>query len=115
MRRTAVWLFLLAGCGGSAAPSFNGHWREQVSLPGTGYELTLNGKGTTIAGRGVLHREAGMDAPFQVTGSSTPMPGHGVTFEYGGGATESFSFSQPDAAHLELQDAQGAKHDFFRM
>ncbi len=108
-------LGLLAGCGGSQASSFNGHWREQTTAPGTGYELMLSGSGTTISGTGVRHREAGTDTPFTVSGSSTPMPGHGVTFDYGGGVTEDFSFSQPDNAHLDLTDAQSVTHVFLRL
>lgn len=115
MRLAILALTLAAGCGGSSSASFVGHWREQVTTPGTGYELMLAGSGTTIGGHGVRHREAGMDAPFTVSGSSVPMPGHGVTFDYGGGVTEGFSFSQPDNAHLDLTDAQNATHVFVRL
>ena len=114
MRRLSI-LFLLAACGGSQAPLFAGHWREQPTLRGSGYEMVLTGSGTTISGSGVRHREAGTDTPFTVSGSSTPIPGHGVTFDYGSGVTEGFTFSQPDPGHLELKDAQGATHLFLRL
>ncbi len=110
----ATILFSLAACGGSAS-SFIGHWREQGTSPGTGYELMLTGSGTTIGGTGVRHREAGTDAPFTVSGSSTPVPGHGVTFDYGSGVSEGFVFGQPDASHLELQDTRGVEHIFLRI
>ena len=111
----ATLVVSLAGCGGSQTPSFVGHWREQLTARGSGYELTLGGSGTTISGTGIRHREAGTDTPFTVSGSSTPVPGHGVTFDYGSGVTEGFTFGQPDFNHLDLQDAQGTTHVFSRL
>lgn len=116
--RTLTFALILGSmfaCGGSQAPSFNGHWLEQGTARGSGYEMTLTGSGTTISGNGIRHREAGTDTPFIVSGSSTLVPGHGVTFDYGSGVTEGFSFSQPDASHLDLTDGQNVTHVFLRI
>ncbi len=117
MRKLTLGLILGSlACGGSQAVSFSGHWREQLTQRGSGYEMMLTGSGTTIAGDGIRHREAGTDTPFTVSGSSSNLvPGHGVTFDYGNGVTEGFSFNQPDAAHLDLTDSQNVTHVFLRL
>ena len=107
--------FLLAACGSAQSGEFAGHWREQVTMPGSGYELMLTGDGTTIGGTGLRHREAGADTPFTISGSTTPMPGHGVTFDYGSGVSEGFNFGQPDPGHLSLRDEQGTAHVFVKL
>ena len=111
----AMLTFFLAACGSAQSGEFAGHWREQGTTPGSGYELMLTGTGTTIGGTGVRHREAGTDAPFTVSGSTALVPGYGVTFDYGGGVSEGFGFNQIDASHLGLQDANGATRVFLKV
>ncbi len=102
MRGILLSILLLSSCGGSA--SWSGSWRSAPSVPGSFVEMSLSGSGTSIAGTGVQHVEAGSDRPFVVKGTSAPVPGPGVTFSYADGAFEGFMFSQPDADHLDLSN-----------
>jgi hypothetical protein len=107
MQRGLVLMALLAGCNGGAGQTetWAGSWRSLASVPGSYVTMTLSGGGTSIAGAGVQHVEAGPDRPFTVEGTSLPAPDPGVTFDYADGATERFSFAQPDADHLVLSSA----------
>jgi hypothetical protein len=105
MRSGLSFLVLLTACGSStpvSAPDWAGSWRSAASVPGSYAEMTLDGRGTSLGGTGVQHVEAGIDRPFVVQGTTAPVPGPGVTFTYADGATEGFTFSQPDAMRLVL-------------
>jgi hypothetical protein len=107
MRAAISFLVLLTACGGTtsgSAPDWVGSWRSAASVPGSYSEMTLEGRGTSLGGTGVQHVEAGIDRPFVVLGTTAPVPGPGVTFTYADGATEGFTFSQPDATRLVLSN-----------
>lgn len=110
MRRGLLFIAVLASSCGRAAPTptngdWTGSWRSASSVPGSFVTMTLSGTGTSIAGTGVQHVEAGRDRNFTVHGTSTRVPGPGVTFTYDDGATEGLTFAQPDAGHLVLSNA----------
>jgi hypothetical protein len=98
--RFFILLSLLAACGG-AGPQWAGSWKTAPSPPGSYVAMTLSGSGTAISGGGTQYREAGTPLSFTVSGSTA-----GVTFTYADNSTESFTFGQPDANHLTLQNPQ---------
>ena len=102
MTRIRFILLALACSCGTPEVEWAGTWKEPTGLPASSYvECTLGGSGTTISGSGVQHREAGADLPFGVSGTTG-----GVTFNYQGGTTENFSFTQPDPDHITLSNPQ---------
>ncbi len=111
MRGFLLTLLLLAACGGS--PSWSGAWRSAPSVPGSFVEMSLVQSGTSLAGDGIQHVEAGRDRPFTVRGTSAIVPGPGMTFTYADGSTEGFSAAQPDPSHLVLSN-QARSLDFAR-
>ena len=99
--RWAILAALLAGCGGPQP--WEGKWKQQNAPSGAGVELTLIGTGTTIRGTGMEFLDpAGVERTFTVSGTSDPVPGPGLTFDYTDDSTEGFFFSQPDATHITL-------------
>jgi hypothetical protein len=105
------FLVFLTACGSLtpvSAPDWVGSWRSAASVPGSYAEMTLEGRGTSLGGTGVQHVEARLDRPFVVLGTTAPVPGLGVTFTYADGATEGFTFSQPDATRLDLSNPSRA-------
>jgi len=105
--RTALGLIvLLAACGGSSAPpatgvAFAGTWGAAV---GTGFvDMTLNVTGTAIAGNGVAHLPTGGTLAFAVSGTTEPVPGIPLSFQYADGTSEGWSgYAQTDVNHLTL-------------
>ena len=92
---------LLAACGGPSV-GWAGNWKQPTGIPaGSFVECTLGGRGQTITGSGVQHREAGADVGFTVSGTTG-----GITFTYDGGTTEAFTFAQPDPDHINLANPQ---------
>lgn len=81
-----------------------GKWRSAPSVPGSYVEMTLSGSGTSVAGSGVQHVEAGPDRTFVVQSTAAAVPGPGVTFTYADNTTEGFSFAQPAPNHLVLSN-----------
>jgi hypothetical protein len=101
MRWAIVAVWLAAACGGSA--QWSGKWKQDNPPPGASLEMTLTGEGTNIRGSGVELRDpAGSERTFTVAGTSQPVPGFGVTFNYSDNSTEGFTFAQPDVNHLTL-------------
>jgi hypothetical protein len=99
------WLaiaFLLVSCG-SVSPQVAGSWSERnLSIPGSGLDMTLLSDGGAVAGTGVAHIEAGADQAFTVSGKvNTPAAGQ-MTFLFANGTTEDFAYTLPDADHLTL-------------
>jgi hypothetical protein len=108
MRILVVSVLALSACGGGSSPEWAGKWRQPTGIPvGSYMEATLGGSGHTITGTGVQHREAGTDLTFTVLGTADPIPGPGgFTVTYSDNTTEGFSFAQPDANHITLQNPQ---------
>ena len=102
-RILAVVSLALAACGG-ASPVWAGKWKQPAGVPPGSYmECTLGGSGTSIAGSGTQYREAGAPLTFTLKGSAAAAS---VDVTYQDALVEHFSFAQPDASHITLQNAQ---------
>jgi hypothetical protein len=107
-----IGALFLAACGGTTGPlSATGSWVEQVPPAQGGAQMSLSQSGTSIAGTGVQHREAGADLAFTV--SATSMPGPGFTLTYADNTSRTYTFAQPDPNHFTLQ-ASAATRTFAR-
>lgn len=102
MRIVAIVL-LLAGCGGSAS-RLGGNWTEELTVPGSGAEMSLTETGSAISGDGVQHVEAGIDISFSISGTASE-----IVFTYSA-QIEHFTPSMPDPDHLLLSNPDFTRH-----
>ena len=106
MRKTLLSALLLAACGGSSSqPSpLNGSW---VTLDSVDYfSMALSVTGTNITGFGYEQTPGAAQLSFTVSGTTEPVPGVPISFQYADGTTEGFtSYTQASALRLTLHSA----------
>ena len=114
VRKTLLLALLLTACGGSSSQlsPLNGSWVTRGSMDY--FSMALSVTGTNITGFGNEQTPGSAERTFTVSGTTEPVPGVPISFQYDDGTTEGFtSYTQASALRLTLQSATRGDLEFW--